>query len=32
MSEKASELSQKSQAAGMEWGQNLQSMMMKYAE
>jgi hypothetical protein len=32
MSEKAAELSQKSQAAGMEWGQNLQSMMMKYAE
>lgn len=32
MGEKAGEIAEKSQAAGMEWGQSLQGMMMKYMQ
>lgn len=32
MSEKAGEIAEKSQAAGQEWGQALQPMMMKYMQ
>ena len=32
INEKSGELLEKSQAAGEEWGQGLQSMMMKYMQ